>query len=171
MDVQVSLLAVVGCQSNTGGSLLAQTGVTGSAFNYTWNSNPPQDGPIATGLPEGDYTVTVTGVDACPASGKGRAEKDLSCIGVYFPSAFTPDNNGVNDRFGPLGSIFSLKEYSLSIYNRWGQRVFYSTNPLEKWDGRVMGFSTDTNMFTWLARYQLPGQSATIRKGTVVLIR
>lgn len=170
-DIQVSLLSVVDCQSNTGGSLLAQTGVTGTSFNYTWNSSPPQDGPIATGLSEGDYTVTVTGVDACPATGTGKAEKDISCIGVYFPSAFTPDNNGINDRFGPLGSIYSLKDYSLSIFNRWGERVFYSNNPMEKWDGVVRGVKTDSNIFTWLARYRLPGQTETIRKGTVVLIR
>jgi gliding motility-associated-like protein len=101
----------------------------------------------------------------------GKAEKDISCIGIFFPSAFTPDGDGKNDEFGPLGSLLSLSNYQLSIYNRWGERVFYSTNPFEKWNGNVKGIKTDGNVFVWRSSFSINGQAVQNRKGTILLIR
>ncbi len=115
--------------------------------------------------------MAISGTDVCPVTATGRAEKDISCIGIFFPSGFTPDNNGKNDGFGPLGSLLSLSDYQLSIYNRWGERVFYSTDPFEKWKGLVKGYTTDGNIFIWMAGFRLAGKERELRKGSVVLIR
>lgn len=171
LEPVIGMLAAVDCETNTGGSLLAQAGLPGVPYTYVWNTAPPQTGFIATGLAEGVYTVTVSGDDACTATGTGKTEKDLSCIAVYFPTAFSPDNNGRNDGFGPLGSISSMTNYHLSVFNRWGERIFYSTNPLQKWYGLVRGYKTDGNVFAWQAGFVLPGQAKQFRKGTVLLIR
>lgn len=171
LEPVITMLTAVDCETNTGGSLLAQAGLPGVIYSYIWNTAPPQTGFIATGLAEGVYTVTISGDDACTATGTGKAEKDLSCIGIYFPAAFTPDKNGRNDGFGPLGSISSMTDFKLSIYNRWGERIFYSTNPLQKWDGLVRGSKTDGNVFAWQAEFVLAGQVKQFRKGTVLLIR
>ena len=88
-----------------------------------------------------------------------------------FPTAFTPNEDGLNDRFGPLGSIAAVKQYRLLVYNRWGQLVFKSTNAPERWDGRVAGKLGDSAMFTWYCEYQLPGQNKSTKKGTLILIR
>ena len=170
ITVDVAMQTAVDCQTNTGGSLIAGAG-PGGPFNYTWNTNPVQAGFTATNLSEGFYTVTVTGTGVCPVTATGKAEKSLSCIGVFFPSGFTPDNNRRNDDFGPLGSLSSMSNYQLSIYNRWGERVFYSRDPFEKWNGSVKGDKTDGNVFTWFASYSLPGKGKEFRKGTVILIR
>lgn len=170
-EASVIMATAVDCQTNTGGSLLASAGPVGAALTLTWNTSPVQTGLFATNLSEGFYTVTVTGTDVCPLTTTGKAEKDFSCIGIFFPSGFTPDNDGKNDGFGPLGSLSSLSEYRFSIYNRWGERIFYSINPFEKWNGRVKGYKTDGNLFVWFAEYVLPGNTKVFRKGTVVLIR
>ncbi|HUR66078.1 MAG TPA: PKD domain-containing protein, partial [Chitinophagaceae bacterium] len=170
IGVEISMQTAVDCQTNTGGSLIALAG-PGGPFNYTWNTNPVQTGSTATYLSEGFYTVTVTGSGVCPVTATGKAEKDLSCIGVFFPSGFTPDNNSKNDGFGPLGSLLSMTNYQLSIYNRWGERVFYSRDPFERWKGIVRGVKTDGNIFVWLATYSLPGKGKEFKKGTVILIR
>lgn len=161
----------VGCRTGTGGSLRAETGLSAVPLQYSWNTSPVQTTPLATGLPEGNYTVTVSGTDVCPAAATARAEKESTCTGVYFPAAFTPDGNGKNDGFGPLGSIYSLENYELSVYNRWGERVFFSRDPLQKWDGKVRNVQTDGNLFVWQSSFSLPGQSKENRKGTVLLIR
>ena len=166
------MLQTVDCQTNTGGSLIVSVeGAPGISLNLLWNTTPPQTSTIISNLSEGFYSVTISGTDVCPVTATGKAEKDISCIGLFFPSAFTPNNDGKNDGFGPLGSLLSLSGYRLSVYNRWGQRVFYSTNPLEKWDGFVKGLKTDGNLFVWFAEFILPGQPKESRKGTVVLIR
>ncbi len=52
----------------------------------------------------------------------------------YIPNSFSPNDDQVNDTFSPKGEGF--KHYLFKIYNRWGQLIFESSNPLESWDGR-----------------------------------
>ena len=54
---------------------------------------------------------------------------------LYFPNAFTPNGDGLNDSFGPVSRFFN--EYSLSIYDRWGKLVFFSNDPNVPWWGTV----------------------------------
>lgn len=55
---------------------------------------------------------------------------------LFLPNSFTPDNNGVNDNYGPKGiRMQNYKSYEFSIFNRWGQSVFFSDNITEQWDG------------------------------------
>ncbi len=165
------MLSAADCLTNDGGSLILSVTGTTNPVNVAWNTSPVQTTGIATNLAAGMYSVTITGTDVCPLVVNGKVETDLSCIGVFFPSGFTPNNDERNKSFGPLGSIASLSNYKLSVYNRWGERVFYSTNPFERWDGTVKGFRTDGNVFVWMAEFSLPGKPKEIRKGTVTLIR
>ncbi|HEX4877445.1 MAG TPA: PKD domain-containing protein [Chitinophagaceae bacterium] len=172
IDAQVTMLKTVNCQTNTGGSLTVNvTGAAGIPLNLLWNTAPPQTGTVISGLSEGLYTVQISGTDVCPLTATGKAEKDFSCSGIYFPSAITPNNDGRNDGFGPLGSLLSITEYQLSVYNRWGERVFYSINPLDRWKGKIKGLNTDNNLFVWYAEFTVPGKPKETRRGTVVVIR
>lgn len=172
ITADVTMLQPVDCQTNTGGSLrVSVNGAGGLPLNILWNTSPPQTGTIISNLSEGFYSVQISGTDVCPVTASGKAEKDLACIGIYFPSAFTPDGDGKNDDFGPMGSLLSLSNYQLSIYNRWGERVFYSTSPFEKWNGKVKGIPTDGNLFVWQSSFSISGQPVQKRKGTIVIIR
>lgn len=56
---------------------------------------------------------------------------------IYFPNAFTPDGDGVNETFGPVGH--DISEFEMMVFDRWGELV-YSTEKLhEPWDGSVNG--------------------------------
>ena len=55
---------------------------------------------------------------------------------IFIPNAFTPDNDGVNDSFLPLGQGYSAVEYEFLVLNRWGEIVFKSNNPNEPWVGQ-----------------------------------
>lgn len=52
---------------------------------------------------------------------------------LYIPNAFTPNNDGKNDAFNAIG--YGIKEMQLTVYNRWGNKVFESDNNIS-WDGR-----------------------------------
>lgn len=56
---------------------------------------------------------------------------------IYFPNAFTPDGDGVNDFFGPVGHY--ITEFEMSIFDRWGNEVFRTMDMTIMWDGRVGG--------------------------------
>ncbi len=55
---------------------------------------------------------------------------------LFVPNAFSPNNDGVNDAFLPLGQAFGTEDYVFSVFNRWGETVFTSTNPQEAWLGQ-----------------------------------
>jgi gliding motility-associated-like protein len=88
---------------------------------------------------------------------------------IELPNAFTPNGDGKNDCFSvrTLGNVTNLQ---FSIYNRWGERVYYTTNPSDCWDGKWKGIPQGTAAFV----YVVTGESSCGRidsKGTLVLIK
>jgi gliding motility-associated-like protein len=171
LSADVVVIAQADCITNNGGSAIVNVSGGPGNYAYLWNTTPPQTTAIATGLSSGGYSVIVNIQGACPDTADVTIPIDFSCIGVYFPSAFTPNGDGINDSFGPLGSLSALTKYSFSIYNRWGQKVFSSVNPFEKWDGALRGKMGNSSIFVWYAEYELPGQGKVLRKGTISLIK
>jgi gliding motility-associated-like protein len=92
------------------------------------------------------------------------------CGFIFFPNAFTPNNDFKNDYFGPLGYLRTVTDYTLLIYNRHGQLVFKSTDPFKKWDGRMRDGTIMTGTFVWLATYSNKGKKDILQKGTVTVI-
>lgn len=68
---------------------------------------------------------------------------------VYVPNAFTPDGDGVNDHFGPLGQGISDKEFEFTVFDRWGQPVFATNDPGQWWDGKVSGAEQVQGVYAW----------------------
>ena len=55
---------------------------------------------------------------------------------LYVPNAFSPNNDGLNDAFRPLGQAYGAEDYSFQVFNRWGEVVFSSVDPDEAWLGQ-----------------------------------
>jgi gliding motility-associated-like protein len=90
--------------------------------------------------------------------------------GYMMASGFTPNNDGLNDCYGIKywGSITKLE---FSIYNRWGQRVFFTTDPNGCWDGKINGVPQGPAVFVYMIRASTTCSPEIFRKGTFVLIR
>ncbi len=90
---------------------------------------------------------------------------------IDIPTAFTPNNDGLNDNFGPHNALKAVN-YEFKVYNRWGQMVFQSRNWRDRWDGKIKGIIQTTGVFVWMLSYthRDTGQ-AVFRKGTVTVIR
>jgi len=114
----------------------------------------------------GIYSVAVT--NNCGTATDAITITERVCI-IYFPSAFTPDGNGRNDLFKILNA-FNLQEYDLSVYNRWGQKLFHTKNVANGWDGTFNGQLQNTGVFIWICRFK-KNNIENKMKGTVVLIR
>lgn len=69
---------------------------------------------------------------------------------IYFPSAFSPDGDGINDTFGPVGH--SIDEFEMTIFNRQGEVVFHSLDMTMQWDGRVNGKEQLTGVYVYKYR-------------------
>ncbi|MBP7513174.1 MAG: choice-of-anchor L domain-containing protein [Flavobacteriales bacterium] len=69
---------------------------------------------------------------------------------LFFPNAFTPDGDGINELFGP-GTRY-IEQFEMSVYDRWGQLV-YSTEDVNKpWDGKVGGTEAPTSVYVFKYR-------------------
>ncbi|HVX27194.1 MAG TPA: T9SS type B sorting domain-containing protein, partial [Parafilimonas sp.] len=117
------------------------------------------------------YHVKVTTVEGC--SGEDSVEVYVTKSNldgdIYMPNAFTPNNDGLNDCFGVkhLGAVSNLR---FAIYNRWGQLIFFTTNPRQCWNGTYAGKFLKSDTFI----YQVSGNTFCgkfSKQGTVVLIR
>ena len=68
---------------------------------------------------------------------------------MYIPSSFTPNNDGHNEVFKPLGDGFYQQTYSFKIFNRWGELIFETGNYDLGWDGTHKGAQVEVGVFTY----------------------
>ncbi|MEL6656857.1 MAG: gliding motility-associated C-terminal domain-containing protein [Bacteroidota bacterium] len=92
---------------------------------------------------------------------------------VFMPNVFSPNNDGVNDRFGPQ-SPCGLDAYEIMIFDRWGNQVWQSTNPSDGWNGRIKGDFAAQGTYVWMINYTVT-ENGILReaqkRGDVVLLR
>lgn len=90
--------------------------------------------------------------------------------GIYVPSAFTPNSDGLNDVLKAIP--YGIKEFKyFSLYNRWGELVFKTTNFSKGWNGIFRGHVQDTGVYAWIAE-GIDVNDKTLRShGTTILIR
>jgi gliding motility-associated-like protein len=136
--------------------------------DYLWN-----DGSVNKSIEvnkPGLYWVEVTDNSAC----KGRDSiiiANKNCISkFYVPTGFTPNADGKNDLFMPLGSE-GVKTIDFRIYNRWGQEVFHTRQVNYGWDGRFSGLPQPIGAYVWVCTYQLQNEPVRTKKGNFILIR
>ncbi len=140
----------------------------GNYYAYLWQDNSTGSTYQAAG--EGYYSVKVFNSSGCTSVANISITITANCNDIYFPNAFTPGNGGPNNFFYALGNLQLVRKYSLEIYNRYGELVFTSNNPYQKWDGSYKGIMTANNNFVWYARYEYRGMLK-LKKGNLLLIR
>jgi gliding motility-associated-like protein len=144
---------------------------------YSWQpaitlSNPSTYNPIATPVVTTDYTVKGTDTQGCSAYDTIKVQvTDANKSSYLMPTAFTPNNDGLNDcyRVRYWGIV---EELEFSIYNRWGERVFFTTSRTNCWNGIYKGIPQNPGVFVYMIKAKTNCETAPVfRKGTFMLIR
>ena len=91
-------------------------------------------------------------------------------IEAAFPSGFSPNGDGQNDFLNIVGTK-NVTNYSVEIWNRWGQVVFSSNDIKTGWDGNYKGSPSPTGVYAFVVRYIDGHDEDQIKKGNVTLIR
>ena len=95
---------------------------------------------------------------------------NIQCGDIFLPTAFTPNEDGLNDGFG-ISNPFSTGEIlAFDIFDRWGNIVFSTTNVLEKWDGSYKGSPVNPGVFLYRLQYRCEGVEDLL-SGSVTVIR
>lgn len=121
----------------------------------------------------GDYPIKLVLTDGeCSASATKSVKVVISHV-YFVPNAFTPDSEGVNSTFGPIGEDMDFKTYSFGITNSRGDVVFTSTDPTVQWNGKVNNVGTDveSGVYYWIIKTVDRYGNSQTRKGTVNVMR
>ncbi len=121
----------------------------------------------------GDYPIKLALADGECSAETIKTVKVVITHVFYVPNAFTPDSEGVNSTFGPIGENLNFKTYSFGITNSRGDVVFTSTDPSVQWNGKVnnMGTAVEAGVYYWIIKTVDNYGNSQTRKGTVNVMR
>ncbi|MEY5000041.1 MAG: hypothetical protein RLZZ211_77 [Bacteroidota bacterium] len=97
---------------------------------------------------------------------------EVEPFSIYAPNTFIPDGDGRNEVFKVV-TEFGVSDWSLEIFNRWGERVFVTQNPNEGWDGTYKGLQCQDGLYNYVLKFR-PCHEPYIRRqreGVVHLLR
>lgn len=156
-------------------SQLEITSVPG--YTYQWSpeeglDDPTIPNPIAMPDETRTYTVLVTDEGGCQAFREITIEvinPDCDEPNLFLPNAFTPNSDGENDVIYFHSNIVATME--LAIYDRWGQRVFYSEDQNVGWDGTFKGEKLTPDVYGFYLHAKCYNGQEYFKKGNITLLR
>ncbi len=146
--------------------------------SYLWS---PSTGLTSTNIPNpvGVYGMNIDSVRyklvvrdgaGCPDSAYVTVRVYKVKPTIFVPTAFTPNGDGLNETVYPIAVGIKKINY-FSIYNRWGELVFTTTEDRKGWDGRLGGKLQNSGVFVWMVSAIDYIGAPVFLKGTVALIR
>ncbi|MBL0023985.1 MAG: gliding motility-associated C-terminal domain-containing protein [Saprospiraceae bacterium] len=142
---------------NTRDQVEATFNSTGN-YKYSWE---PSNGLSCSDCPDPviknitqatDYSVIIRDKYGCSIDDKIFVLLDNECIkdGFYIPNIFTPYNrDGINDIFNVYAED-ATEFISISVYDRWGEKVWSTTNLEDSWDGYYLGRELVSGVYTYI---------------------
>jgi gliding motility-associated-like protein len=113
--------------------------------------------------------LTITDTNGCV----GTAQSSKFFIipnNYYLPNTFTPDGDRVNDEF-KLNGYIQVKNFSMKVFNRWGEQVFESKDPNIGWDGSFMGEQVPNGSFVYMVEFEDVTGKKVEKKGYIMVMR
>jgi gliding motility-associated-like protein len=131
--------------------------------------------PVAKPKTETTYTVLAKNDGGCLA--KADVTVHVICSGgnLFIPNTFSPNGDGRNDLFYPKGTGISRIK-SMTVYNRWGEVVFSSTNfaansPEAGWNGTFKGQQLSSDVYVYTCEVVCLNNEVLTYKGDIALLR
>ncbi|MHC1707832.1 MAG: gliding motility-associated C-terminal domain-containing protein [Bacteroidales bacterium] len=144
---------------------------------YLWSpasrlSDPAIFNPIAKPEVTSLYTLTITDPFGCQYVDSVKViVKEVICREpyIYIPNAFTPNGDNKNDVILVQGNF--IEELQIAIYDRWGNRVFETTDPKTSWDGNYNGNACEPGVYVYYLEVGCYNKERFRKKGNITLIR
>lgn len=141
-----------------------------SGLSYSW----PDVGSSASAITvnrSGSYSLVVTNTENCVVREVANVQ-DRCEPRVFIPEAFTPNGDNINDML-QIFTAYTV-DFELRIYNRWGEVVFVSNSPEQKWDGSYKGTAYPPMVYAYTVTYgsqYFPERPRVTKRGSIALIR
>jgi len=165
-------------QNPSGLALTLQQRVGNAAFDG--NQSVPAGPLVSMNVPADTSSTTcyrVVPTTNCPGNNPSPEvchtfppSKPATPDAYYFPGAFSPNNDGLNDGFGPIGAV-PAETYQLMITDRWGRLLFSTDDPQQAWDGLVGGQPVPSGVYAYQVKTRTAGGQTRQTSGRLLLIR
>ncbi len=116
-----------------------------------------------------EYCVVVTANNTCSDTACITLQVEKICGEVFVPNILTPNDDGQHDRLEIFGNC--LQNFTFTIYNRWGEKVFETSDLSETWDGTYKGQAVNNAVFHYLLRGTLTSGKEVEKHGTITLVK
>ncbi len=122
-----------------------------------------------------EYLLEIVDINGCRGSDVARIAVDGD-YPIFIPDGFSPNGDGVNDRFTIFGSDRVARVRELRIFSRWGEMVFFAEDippnePAFGWDGKLDGQDMNSAVFVYFTVVELFNGREVILKGDLTLVR
>ena len=148
-----------------GQQFFANYDLSPTTASYQWNdgSNIPSLQTNESGL----HVLNIT--TACSSYVRTVSILTKECSEVLIPGGFTPNSDGVNDFFRV--QMTEPVEFRIQIYNRWGERIYYSEKYDFSWDGNYMGSPVQSGIYIYLLFAKMIVGPHIYQNGTISVVR
>ena len=158
---------------------------TSGILSISWNFGDPASGanntstsltPSHTFSATGTYKISSIVNFSCGTDTLFKTLTITNCDSIakecklFVPNAFTPNSDGINDKFYPVTSC-TFQQYEFLIFNRWGELIFQTSNQTDQWDGKNKGSDCSAGVYVYFIIYKFPLQSTKSVKGKIALLR
>ncbi|MBL7766595.1 MAG: gliding motility-associated C-terminal domain-containing protein [Chitinophagaceae bacterium] len=148
---------------------------TGQEYSYAWTpalylNSPVSAFPVCTPLDVQAYYLQVTN-DSSGCVAFDSVWVRTECTDISLPNAFNPASDiAINRNFGLMNSAVVKLEF-FKIFNRWGQLIFETTDPMKKWDGTQNNIKLPPDNYVWIIDGYCNNGKRIKKQGTVLLVR
>ncbi|SEW44547.1 gliding motility-associated C-terminal domain-containing protein [Chitinophaga sp. YR573] len=160
----------VSCSDLTNGQIIVAVQGGTPPYTYSIPGYVSQQDSVLDHLDGGHYLYRVTDRWNCEAEGETDIIKEWRDCAVFMPNAFSPNGDGLNDIFRARVQD-DITDFRMSIYGRWGELVYQSSNTDKGWDGKLKGVSVTGGSYVWVVTYTDNKQQAIKQQGTLLLMR
>jgi len=166
---------------NTGSSVSIASGdsialLVIGGISYAWS---PAEGlscincpdPVASPSVTTTYCVQVGDSNGCSNEVCVQIKVELQCGELFVPSAFSPNGDGQNDVLFVYARAGCLTGLSFMVFDRWGEKVFESSDPAQGWDGSFAAKPLSTGVYVYRLEAEMADGTKRSASGNVSLLR
>lgn len=152
------------------GNIIAWNWIFGNGFTSTQQYPLPQQYPQVQAEKQFPVQLIITSDKYCYDTILHFIKVVPNCY-IDVPTAFTPNNDGLNDFLYPLNA-YKSSNLEFKVFNRYGQLIFKTRDWTKKWDGNINGIPQPSGVYVWYLQYtNIETGESVFKKGTTVLIR
>ena len=169
-DAVVPVPVVTNKDCNNNGSIVVSASGGTSPYQFSVNGGSPQSDGNFLNLNPGTYTITVIDDNGCENTTTVSVGDDCEKPPMHPATGFSPNGDGKND----VWSIANAQYYDnckITVFDRWGQKVFSQTGYDIKWDGRSMGYPVPASTYYYIIWLDKGDKSQGFIYGYVAIVR